>query len=437
MTDTQDKRVQVDISKCPLHEVDTFGPEFLQDPHPFYARLRAEAPVYRDPKNNVVYVSTYDLIRQVNTQPKLFSNRFAEQLRSGSTEQQDPDEVEIIKQGWIVADTMLTADPPQHTRYRKLAMKAFTYRRVLQMTAYVEELVESLIDELPESGRIEFKSEFANKLPMYVIADALGVPREHFDQFEEWSNAFLVQLGGVAAKEERLWAAGKIVEFQKYFVEVIERKRANPTEDVISDLVHADLSEEGDDRKMTYEELLSILQQLLVAGNETTAHTLTAGLYFLLTHPEQLDALSADPTLVKNFVEETLRFLSPTNNMWRVATADTEIGGEPIRKNDLILVRYGSGNRDEAKFADADRFDMLRTNAKEHLAFGGGIHTCLGSQLARKELQTAFPILLRRLKNIRLDPPDQALRFLPSILLRGVFALDVAFEKAPAPAERE
>ncbi|MEM8936637.1 MAG: cytochrome P450 [Pseudomonadota bacterium] len=429
MSSTPQTSPKPDVRSCPLHEVDTFDAEFLQDPHPFYARLRQEAPVYRDPKNNIVYVSTYELIREVNSKPKIFSNNFSTQLRSGSTDEQDPDEVEIQKEGWTVANTMLTADPPDHTRYRKLAMKAFSYKRVLQMGEYVEELVNQLIDDLPDNGKCEFKSQLANKLPMFVIADALGVPREHYDQFEEWSNAFIIQLSGIAGKEQRLWAAAKIVEFQKYFVNVIEEKRANPTEDVISDLVHADLSEEGDDRKMTYEELLSILQQLLVAGNETTAHTLTAGLYFLLTNPDQMDRLRADPSLVDNFIEETLRYLSPTNNMWRVATEDTEVNGVAIKKDDLVLVRYGSGNRDGNKFTDGDAFDMTRDNAGDHLAFGAGIHTCLGAQLARKEMRTAFPIILKRLKNIRLDPDNNQLQFLPSILLRGVFALNIEFEK--------
>jgi cytochrome P450 len=421
----------IDITTCPLGEVDTMDGGFLQNPHPFYARLREEAPVFRDPKTNIVSVATYDLIRDICSKPKLFSNKFAEQLRSGSADGQSDEEYEYQKKhGWLVVDTMLTADPPEHTRYRKLSMKAFTYKRVLQMTDYVGEIVHQLIDELPEGGKLEFKSGFANKLPMFVIADALGVPREDFGRFESWSNAFLLQLSGMGTREMRMDAVKKIVEFQKYFVDVIEDKRANPTEDVISDLVHADLSEEGDDRKMNYEELLSILQQLLVAGNETTSHTLTAGLYFLLQNPDQMEALRNDPSLAENFVEETLRYLSPTNNMWRVATANTEISGVPIKKNDLILIRFGSGNRDACKFSNPDQFDLKRENASDHLAFSAGIHTCIGAQLARKELQTAFPILLKRLKNIRLDPDNNQLTFLPSILMRGVMALNIEYEKA-------
>ena len=420
----------LNLATCPLGDVDTMDAEFLQNPHPFYARLRVEAPVMRDPKTGIIFVNTYDLVKEVCAKPKVFSNKFGEQLKSGAATDQDPEEVAIQEQGWIIKDTMLTADPPEHTRYRKLCMKAFSYKRVLQMSEYVETLVHDLIDDLPESGEIEFKSGFANKLPMSVIADSLGVPREDFDKFEQWSDAFIVQLSGVADRPQRLWAARTVVEFQKYFVEVIEAKRANPTEDVISDLVHADLAEEGDNRKMEYVELLSIIQQLLVAGIETTAHTLTAGLYYLLKHPKQMEILKADPSHVDNFVEETLRYLSPTNNMWRVAKEDTEIEGVEIKKNDLLLIRFGSGNRDEGQFANPDDFDLTRENAKAHLAFGAGIHTCIGAQLARKELQTAFPILLKRLKSVKISETQGDLAYLPSVLLRGVLELKIEYEKA-------
>lgn len=423
-----DTATQIDPMTCPIHEVDTFDAGFLQDPYPFYERTRNEAPVYRHPDTNVVFVATYDLVKHVNTKPRIFSNKFAEQLRSGSTSSVSQDELEILSQGWIVADTMLTADPPEHSRYRKLAMKAFTYKRVLQMTEYVDDLVHDLIDAMPENG-CEFKTGFANKLPMYVISDALGVPREKFDEFETWSNAFVLMLSGVADKDMRLWGAQKIVEFQKYFVGVIEEKRANPTDDVISDLVHADLADEGDPRKMTYEELLSILQQLLVAGNETTAHTLTAGIKFLLENPEQMARLKTDPSLTANMVEEVLRYLSPTNNMWRVVTAEDQIGDVPVAPGDLVLLRYGSANRDDCKFSDPDAFDIERENAKDHLAFGAGIHTCLGSQLARKEMITAFPIILDRLSDLQLDRSRGEFTYLPSVLLRGVTNLNVTYSK--------
>ncbi|MEL7028987.1 MAG: hypothetical protein AAGL49_07175, partial [Pseudomonadota bacterium] len=223
MADTEHKGLTAEeLKTCPLDAVNMFDAEFLQDPFPFYERLRKEAPVFRDAMG-VVHVSTYELIQEVNSQPKIFSNSFAEQLRSGSAGGMDPDEAAVLQEGWPVVDTMLTADPPIQTRYRKMAMKAFSYKRVLQMGEYVTEVANSLIDAFIDKGRCEFKSEFADLLPMTVIADQLGAPREDMDRFAKWSDAFIIQLGGVSDKETRLQAARDIVDFQKYFVRTRRR----------------------------------------------------------------------------------------------------------------------------------------------------------------------------------------------------------------------
>ncbi|MBI1186027.1 MAG: cytochrome P450 [Alphaproteobacteria bacterium] len=413
-----------------LKDIPAFAPDTLADPYAYYARLRAEAPVYRDPNTGIVYVSTFERIVEVNSQPRIFSNKFGETLRTGAGIVIDPEEARIMKEGVQIVDTMLTADPPEQTRYRKLAMKAFTMKRVEGMTPYIAQVCNELIDGFISKGACEFKSAFAAHVPMIVIADALGVPRSDMDTFRTWSDAFIDQLGGMASPERRRECARLIVEFQRYFVDKIEEKRARPTDDVISDLVHADLAEEGDHRKMEYSELLSILQQLLVAGNETTAHTLTAGLMYLIANPDEMAKLRADPSLYPNLVEETLRMLSPTNNMWRVVKADHQIGDVPVKQGELVLLRYGSANRDDAKFAEADRFDITRENAKEHLAFGAGVHHCLGAYLARKEMQIAFPIVIERLSNLRFARGAESYRFIPNILMRGLAELHIAFDPA-------
>ena len=419
---------KADIATCPLADINAFDPGILNDPYPYYSLLRAEAPVFSDPKTGIVSVSTYDLIMEVNRQPLVFSNAFGEALRSGSTGSMDPEEFEIMKAGVLVVDTMLTADPPAHTRYRKLAAKAFTHKRVEQMGEYVAKVANDLIDGFVKDGACEFKSTFANHLPMIVIADSLGVPRSDMDRFHRWSDAFVVQLGGVSDRETRLEAARRIVEFQRYFIDRIEEKRVNPTEDVISDLVHANLAEDGDSRTMNHAELLSILQQLLVAGIETTAHTLTAGLYYLTADPALRERITADPSLIPGFVEETLRLLTPSHNMWRVVKQDAEIGGFPVKAGEIMLVRYGSGNRDGGHFPHPDDFDPARVDPRDHLAFGAGIHTCIGAQLARKEMVTAFPIILERLKNPRFPAGRNAFRYAPNMLLRGVLELHIEFD---------
>jgi len=427
---------QPNVATCPLHEVNTFSAEFRQHPLDFYRRLREAAPAFRDPKNNVVYVSTYDLLMEVLAKPKIFSNRFGAQLRAGAAGGgMSNEELAILAKGWVPKDTMLTADPPLHTRYKKLAGKAFTYKKVIGMNDYCTEIINDLIDAFLAEGRCERKAQFANLLPMYVICDALGFPRADRTRFKEWSDAFTLQLGGVVDLPTRIWCAEKIVEAQHYFVAVCDAKRTTPGEDICSDLVQTDLEEEdGSTRKLDNEELISIIQQILVAGNETTSHTLTTGIFYLLTHPEQKARLEANPSLTANFVEETLRMLTPTNNMWRVVTQDTEVGGVPVKEGDLLLLRFGSANRDDAKFPNGDHFEIGRDNAKEHLAFGAGVHLCLGQQLARKEMQTAFPIVLERLKNMRLVGDPDEFRYVPSILLRGVERLEFEFEFEFDPA---
>ncbi len=419
-----------DVATAPLDSINSFDMAILQDPHPYFARLRAEAPVYRDPNTGFVSVATFDLIRSVCSHPAVFSNGFGEALRKGARRELDPEEIEAQSALMPTVNTLLTADPPVHTRYRKLAMKAFTMRRVEAMSAHVAAIAEALVDEIAPLGGCEFKSAFANDLPMIVIADALGVPRADMDRFRLWSDAFITQMNGLAGKDARVEAARRIRDYQIYFSDKIQAKRTAPTDDIISDLVNADLSEEGDARKMSEQELISIFQQLLVAGNETTAHSLTAGMFYLISNPGLEDLLRAQPDLIPNFVEETLRFLSPTNNMYRVAVQDTEIGGVPVKKGDLILLRFGSANRDEEVFPNGDLFDVRRENAKAHLAFGAGIHHCIGAQLARKEMGTAWPILLQRLRNFRFAPGRNSFTYLPTILMRGVFELHIEYDQA-------
>jgi len=418
-----------------LVDFDVASPAFIQDPFPTLDRLRNEAPAWRDPGSGAVWISTYDLIMEINQQPQVFSNDIAGPLCSGSTGDITPEEVAVMRRGVKPAVTLLMADPPAHTRFHKLAMKAFTYRRVEGMSSYIAAVTNDLIDRFIDDGACEFRAAFGAPLPMMVMADALGAPREDMDRFGVWSDALLLLTSGVADPAARLAAAGQIVEFQHYIVALANRERASPGEDVISDLVQADLAEEGDTRKLNDAELLSIIQQLLVAVNETTAHSLVGGLHYLLVEPDRLAKLIASPDLTPGFVEEVLRMTSPASAMWRRATCDTKIGGVRIAQGDLLLLRYASANRDETQFQAGEDFDIERENARSRLAFGAGIHTCLGAQLARKEMVTALPILIERLQGLRLSPSQSPPTYIPNSLFRGMAELHTVFELS-TPVEK-
>jgi cytochrome P450 len=430
MTDVAIRGPGADLARCPLDDIDSMDKTMLAgDPHPYFARLRREAPVYRDPRWGFWSVATYDLIQEVLRSPGTYSSDMSGQYAT-AVSRMDPEELALLSKGVPQVHTMLTADPPAHTRYKKLAMQAFTYKRVEQMGAYMARVTNTLIDGFIGQGRCEFKRAFADMLPSIVIADQFGVPHEDLEQFHIWLLAQIVRLSGtMATKGARLEAARKQIELQNYMLDKIADRRAHRADDLISDLVHASLAAEGDARPLTDPELISIFTQIFVAGQETTAHTITAGMYYLLTHPEQFEQVRDDHSLIPNFIDETLRYLTPVNNMWRTVAKDTELGGVALKAGEMIFLRFGSGDRDESHFPDADRYDVTRANAGEHLAFGGGIHFCLGSQLARKEMNTAFPILFDRLKNPRLLDDPASFRHNPNPLLRGVLELNIAFDK--------
>ena len=411
-----------------LKDVDIFDPELMGCPHSFFKKLRDEAPVFQDPTTGIFQVSKHELICQVARDAELFSNQFGAVQRSGGQEYPQEAADILINEGYPPVDTMLTADPPRHTRYRSLVDKAFAPARVSELGPNIDEKINFIIDQFYDSGKCEVTTQISKQLPIRVIAEQLGVPMDDYDKFSNWSDAFVAQLSGTSSPEEHIEIAKKLVQFQQYFANKLDEREDNDSDDILSDL--ANLTFEDDDgvnRKLEKSEQLSIIQQLLVAGNATTAHSISEAIYLLIANPDQMDLVLNDYKLIPNMVEESLRLLTPTNNMWRIATADTELGGVKIPKNSLIIIRYGSGNRDEDLFENPDKFDVTRKNSRRHVAFGQGIHVCIGMNLARKEMYTAFPIILDRLKNMRFGE-DNDFVYSPNVLLRGLNKLNIEFD---------
>jgi cytochrome P450 len=411
-------------SRAALEALNPFDPKLLADPWDYYRRVRERAPVWREPNTGVFLISSYAAVTAALRDWERFSNRFARAM--GGLGSLPPEVQEVAKQGYPPVDTMLTADPPEQKRFRKLVNKAFSQKRVDALGAHVEEIAEQLVGRIEGRGRAELLSEFAQPLPLTVIAEQLGAPREDLALFRKWTDGFVAQLSGVASLEGQVAAARLIVEFQHYFAARIEERRKEPHDDIISDIVHAQV--EGE-RSLDVTEMLSILQQLLVAGNETTASAIVEGMWLLIQHPDQLDRIRREPALVPNLVEEVLRLATPTANMWRLSTQDTELEGVRIPAGSMCMVRFAAANRDPAQFPDPDRFDVARANAGEHVAFGMGIHHCLGSALARKELAVAFRTLLGHLDGFALDAAAKAPRHKPNVLLWGFDSLPITFHR--------
>jgi cytochrome P450 len=406
-----------------LAEIDFLSPAIIEDPLAANALARRDAPVYQLPGTSIFMVSTYDLIAEACANPEALSNDFGSLLEGHA--RADAEIKSVIAQGWPQVATLLTADPPSHTRFRKLVNLAFSPLRVNKIETHIETLVDGFIDGFAGQGRCEFVSAFAAPLPLTVIADQLGVPRGDIAQLKEWSDAVADRLGGMLTRDQQLDCARKIVALQHYMKERLDERRADPKDDLLSDLVHARL--EGE-RPLDTAELLNIVQQLLVAGNETTTNALTAGMLNLIENPAEHAKVAADPSLVKSLVEETLRLESPTNSMWRIVKREIVLGGVMLPLGSMVLLRFGSGNRDATRFADPDRFDVERKNLHLHLAFGRGIHSCVGAMLSRKEMTVAFRRLIARLKNLRLGA-DNDFRHHPNLLLRGLRRLNVEFDR--------
>lgn len=413
-----------------MDDRDFFDPDVVECPFAFYQAVRKDAPVLEliepESKRTLFLVTRYDLVADVLKNPALFSSRFMNPI---GREKTDSEVEAVYSKAWPWVDTLLTSDPPKHRRYRALVNRAFTAKRVRTLTPFIEALANALIDAFEDpgdgTGTCEFIASYARPLPLRVIADQFGVPDEDLPDFKRWSDSFVARLGGLLTKDEEVACARDVVALQHYLKNRIDDCRATPRDHIMSDLVHAGADGEA---PLSDAELINMLQQLLVAGNETTANTLAGGLMSLLQDAESRKSVNDDSGLIAGLVEESLRTVTAQSGMWRIATGDTELAGQPIPKGATLLLRYDAGNRDPAVFPDPEVFDIRRPKNPTHLSFGMGVHFCVGAQLARTELEIGFKVLFARLKDIRLAP-DNDYKHQPNMMLRGLKRLNIAYAK--------
>lgn len=407
-----------------------FDPQVIADPFDYYRAWMPKSPVVQL-SDGMFLVLSYDLCVEATGDVETYSNNFQRTLSGAMAE--DGDVAAILAQGWPQVDTLLTADPPIHTRFRKLVNLAFSAKRVNlieeDMRAIAIRLIEAMADNLAEGGTRDFVQDVAIPLPVAMIAGQIGMEQDR-DRVKHWSDAFVDRLGRMIPKERELECARAVVEFQHYMKAKIDERRAHRTEDLLSDLVYAEVDGE---RPLEDAEILSIMQQLMVAGNETTTSALAGGLLQLIENPDQMaKAVAAvdagDDRMIINLVEEVLRIESPTAGMWRLVLKDAQLGGVAIPKGAMVQLRYAAANRDPARYPDPDRFDIERANARSHLAFGKGIHMCIGNMLSRREMAVAFQELLRRLTNFRLAE-GHIPSWPPNMLLRGLTTLPISFRR--------
>jgi cytochrome P450 len=403
---------------------DPLDPEQRADPYPVYAQLRREEPVSYAPAFDLWVVSRYEDVLAVLKDEETFSSRNA--LRSAPHE--PPPEVRaVLAEGWPEMPIIVDSDPPLHSRIRRPITKAFTPRRVAELEPRIEAIATELVDSFAADGEADLVERFAWPLPLRVMGELIGVPADDLPWLHDRSRDWLGLFQDTGSLEERVARARGTVEFQRYFVRLTEERAREPRDDLTSALVAAAAEEET---PLSHAELAGVPLDLIVAGHVTVTRALGSALVLLLRHPEAMDALRRDPSLVPGAVEEILRLESPAQGLFREATRDVELGGVLLPKGARLMVHFGSANRDEAVFGpDAERFDPRREDVGRHVAFGKGIHFCIGAPLARLELRIALPLLLERLPGLR-RADDEPLAYDPIFFARGLARLPLRWDPA-------
>jgi cytochrome P450 len=407
-------------------EGNVFAPETLIDPFDYYRAIHAAGIAIEHLEGmNTWVVYSYDLCSEAAAKPEVFSNDFTALMGREA----DEDIQAILAEGWPDLPTLLTADHPVHTRNRKLVNLAFSAPRVNAIEADMRQKSIELIEAFADRGSCEFVEEFGVPLPVAMIAGQIGLEDDP-KRVKRWSDAAVDRFSQMVDHERKLECARSLVEFQHYIKGLIDDRRANGGNDLLTDLVEARVEGET---PLEDPEIMSLMQQFMVAGNETTTSTLAGGLLQLIRNPDQMAKAKAaaggrDPKVLMNLVEEALRYETPTAGMWRIVKQDTELGGVAIPAVAVVQLRYAAANRDPSKFPDPDKFDIERANARTHLSFGKGPHMCVGNMLSRKEMLVAFDELLERLDNFAVADENE-IRILPNILLRGVTHLPITFTR--------
>ncbi len=411
---------------------DPSDPETRQCPHPHYERMRADEPVCWVESTQEFLVTRHDLVLEVLRDPATFSSRRTRALMPLTRE--DLARVKAAQdEGHPRLPILIAADAPDHTRHRRLVSKAFSPRAVADREDSVRSITARLVDSWIDRERIEFVHDFAVPLPVEVIADALNIPHDLMTDFKRWSDDAIVGFGDGATVDALVAAELGINELQRHLEVELDERRARPQPDLLTSLLEARIDDDDpeltDTRPLSTAEVLGVVQQLIVGGNETTTKALTELMRHLADHPEHWAAIKADPARIPAIIEESLRLSSPVQGFHRTATRDVELGGVNIAKGQKVIVTYASANRDETLFAEPEAFTPDRDRLIDHVAFGKGPHFCLGAGLARLELRVALEELSRRLDTYTLTD-DNDFRYNESFLLRGLLELHLAITPA-------
>ncbi|MGO4186826.1 cytochrome P450 [Pseudarthrobacter sp. TAF60_1] len=385
----------------------TQSAEHQLNPFPRYEQMRESAPVFYDEQSGSWHVFRYDDVQRALSEYAVFSSRMGRDDGSGT--------------GHLFASSLIATDPPRHRQLRSLVTQTFTPKAVDALAPRIAGLTDELLDGIAATGSADLIKELAYPLPVIVISELMGIPARDRERFKQWSDVIVSQTRASSASADQ---SATITEMTEYFLALIDQRRSRPGNDLISTLLSAEI----DGQKLTVPELLGFCALLLVAGNETTTNLIGNAVWCLAESPGTLDRLLRDPALLPQTIEEVLRFRSPVQSMYRMTVADTTLGGELVPAGAPIVAWIGSANRDERHFQRPKEFDVDR-GQNRHLAFGHGIHFCLGAPLARLEARIALEALLSRLPGLSMVQGAH-LEPMESTIVYGLKALPATWQPA-------
>jgi len=409
---------------CPVDHVNFFDPDVNNCPYPAYRTMRDEAPVWFDERMGMFHITRYEDV--------LMILKDTERFPSGSKRPRGADErahkIQALYQekGWVPARTLAGRDDPNHKEMRGLFNHAFRPKRIKQLEPVLESTAHELIDDFIDAGTCEWVRAFAVPLPLLMIGMQMGADPNDIWRIKAWTDAWVQRLGMMQTEEEALWSTEMEIEAQHYFQPIFDRLRQHPEDSLISDLVNTEIPEWG--RTLTNEELhAEMMADTFVGGSETSTNAISAGIWLLGNARDQWDLLCKDPdSYLPVLVEEVLRLEGPVQRLFRSTAVDVELHGVTIPAESMIVINYAAANRDEREFDRPAEFDLTRDNSRRHLAFGFGIHHCMGAPLARRELLHSFKAFVERIEDFELVA-DNSFDIAPNYSLRALNELHINF----------
>lgn len=431
--DSQTRAVAMD--GCPMSNgseplFSLADPKVLFDRSPHYRFLRENCPVYHDKSLDLHVVSRYEDVTKVLLDWESFSLELGYHKHWG---QGHLDELKAIleRDGGGYFPDVITVDPPRHKRIRRLLDNAFSTHRLKLLEPALAARVEALVEGLADRGEADGLADIATPMTIGFMAGQLGLTDIDPAQIKIWSDAYQAQYGRLQSREDMIVNAQRICELQQFVFDLVAKRRADPGEDMVSDLIRAELDDE-ENPKLSHGEIVALTRTLLIGGNDSISTALTNLLLLIATDADiarQFHEAAEDERHMVRFVEEAIRVIAPVRALTRIATRDVELGGTVIPEGGQVLILYGSGNEDEAAFACPNRFDSDRRNLAQHLSFGVGIHRCVGLALVRMEVRLAMQAIARHLADIRLAIPADQVRYVPNMTMVMMEALPLTFSR--------